>query len=339
MERKVANIDESDASRNTLTPIEVAHILRIAKNTVYELVKRGELPAYRAGKMMRFNAKDVEAYQKGVRAPQSGGNQALAETSSYGQASGAETAFVQSAIPQSSSAPGDGFFLCGQDILLDILGHFLETRIEGLRLRRSYLGSYNGLHELYLGNVQVASSHLWDAATDSYTLPFLPHLLPGIPLTVIRLAKRTVGFYVRNGNPHRLSSWADLGRPDITFVNREAGSGIRVLVDGKLRANGLLSASVPGYGRICTTHLVAATTVARGGGDYAIGSEMTARQVSGISFIPLQEECYDLVFRTSIADSPVVSCLVERIGSPDFLQEIEALGGYVTSETGKVMRC
>lgn len=330
----MANTDETDASKDTLTPIEVAHVLRIAKNTVYELVKRGELPAYRAGKMMRFNAKDVEAYQKGVRAPQSGGNPAQDEIPAFRHVGGNE-----SVLPQSTSTPGDGFFLCGQDILLDILGHFLETRIDGLRLRRSYLGSYNGLHELYLGNVQVASSHLWDAATDSYTLPFLPHLLPGIPLTVIRLAKRSVGFYARNGNPHRLSSWADLGRPDITFVNREAGSGIRVLVDGKLRASGILSASVPGYGRICTTHLVAATTVARGGGDYAIGSEMTARQVSGISFIPLQEECYDLVFRSAIAETPAVATLVERIGSSDFLQEIEALGGYGTSETGKIIRC
>jgi len=331
----VAVTDESDTAKDTLTPIEVAHILRIAKNTVYELVKRGELPAYRAGKMMRFNAKDVEAYQKGVRAPQAGGNSAQGEISSFRNAQGAESTL----LPSSNASIGDGFFLCGQDILLDILGHFLETRIDGLRLRRSYLGSYNGLHELYLGNVQVASSHLWDAATDGYNLPFLPHILPGIPLTVVRLARRTVGYYVRNGNPHRLSSWADLGRPDIAFVNREAGSGIRVLVDGKLRAGGILSSAVPGYGRICTTHLVAATTVARGGGDYAIGSEMTARQVSGISFIPLQEECYDLVFRTSIAESPAVACLVERIGSSDFLQEIEALGGYGTSETGKIMHC
>jgi len=306
--------DTPSSAEDTLTPVEVAHLLRIAKNTVYELVKRGELPAYRAGKMMRFDLKDVEAYKKRGK-----------------------SAF--SPDPFESPAPSPAvFIMCGQDVLLDILAHHLEARLPGLRTQRSYLGSYNGLHELYMGNVHLASSHLWDAASDSYTLPFLPHLLPGMPLTVVRLVRRMVGFYVAHGNPKGLAGWADLGRTDLQFVNREAGSGIRVLVDGRLRNAGHNRLSVPGYSRICTTHLVAATTVARGGGDYAVGSEMAARQVAGVTFIPLQEECYDLVFPSDSERLPHFRELIGRICSAEFRLELEGLGGYGTGETGKIMR-
>lgn len=307
-------------SDDTLTPVEVAHLLRIAKNTVYELVKRGELPAYRAGKMMRFDVKDVEAYKNRGKSAYS-------------------VDFSDDHPPNAAPAANpSSFIICGQDVLLDILAHHLETRLPGLRTQRSYLGSYNGLHELYMGNVHLASSHLWDAATDTYTLPFLPHLLPGIPLTVVRLVRRMVGFYVAHGNPKGLAGWSDLGRGDLQFVNREAGSGIRVLVDGKLRKAGIDRLAVPGYSRICTTHLVAATTVARGGGDYAVGSEMSARQVAGVTFIPLQEECYDLVFPSDSERLPHFRELIGRICSAEFRLELEGLGGYGTGETGKIMR-
>lgn len=322
--------NETVSPGDALTPIEVAHLLRIAKNTVYELVKRGELPAYRAGKMMRFDIKDVEAYK-------SRGRTSFAPESVPSREPAATAAAPEMALSKIDPVPRDSFIMCGQDILLDILANYLETRIRGLRTHRSYLGSYAGLHELYMGNAHLASSHLWDAASDSYTLPFLPHLLPGMELTVIRLVRRMVGFYVPKRNPKGVKGWSDLGRADLQFVNRETGSGIRVLVDGKLRVFGIANADVPGYSRVCTTHLVAATTVARGGGDYAIGSEIAARQVAGIDFIPLQEECYDLVFPASSAREPHIAALIDRIRSSEFRLEIESLGGYGTSETGKIL--
>jgi len=332
----VAGQSETGPTGDALTPVEVARILRIAKNTVYELAKRGELPAYRAGKKMRFDVKDVEAYKNKGRA-------AFGSEPSPGARAGAAPVGTKAdhvpelSVSKIDPAPRDSFIMCGQDILLDILANYLETNIRGLRAHRSYLGSYSGLHELYMGNAHLASSHLWDSATDSYTLPFLPHLLPGMDLTVVRLVRRRVGFYVPKRNPKALKGWADLGRPDLQFVNREIGSGIRVLVDGKLRVGGIPSADVPGYTRVCTTHLVAATTVARGGGDYAIGSEIAARQVSGIDFVPLQEECYDLVFPAANAREPHFAALLDRVRSPEFRLEIESLGGYDTSETGKIL--
>lgn len=296
-----------------LTPQEVADTLRIAKNTVYELVKRGELKAYKVGNKFRFNARDVEAYKAGG-APRSS----------------------EPPVPQPSTA-GAGFILCGQDILLDVLAQRLEAHPQGGRVFRSYLGSYNGLHALYQGAVHAATAHLWDGRTDQYNLPFLPYVLPGTPVVVVHLALRTVGFYVPTGNPKGLKSWADLGRADLTLVNREKGSGMRVLLDERLRLLGISSHQVAGYGRACTTHLAAAATVARGGGDFALGSEKTSRQVNGIDFIPLQQERYELVFPKENLVQPIFQALLEVVQSPGFRQELDGLGGYGTAETGRVM--
>lgn len=294
-----------------LTPQEVADTLRIAKNTVYELVKRGELPAYKVGNKFRFNPRDVEAYKNG-------------------------------GAPRETTAPAPGrdpagFVLAGQDVLLDILAQRLEAHPQGTRVFRSYLGSYNGLHALYQGEVQAATAHLWDGRTNQYNLPFLPYVLPGMPVVVVHLALRTVGFYVARGNPLGLASWADLGRPDLRLVNRERGSGMRVLVDERLRLQGTPTHQVPGYRTVSTTHVAAAAAVSRGEGDYALGSEKAARQVDGVAFLPLQQERYELVFPREDVEQPVFRALVDVVQSPAFRRELDALGGYGTGETGLIM--
>jgi putative molybdopterin biosynthesis protein len=306
-----------------MTPQEVADTLRIAKNTVYELIKRGELRAYKVGNKFRFNPRDVEAYKSGSSPQES------------------DAPLITAAPAESAAAPqsrqGSGFILCGQDILLDLLAQRLESNPKGGRVFRSYLGSYNGLYALYQRSVNAATAHLWDSRTDSYNLPFLPYVLPGTPVVVVHLALRTVGFYVPAGNPKGLGSWADLARTDLTLVNRERGSGIRVLLDERLRLLGIPTRHVAGYGRACTTHLAAASAVARGGGDYALGNEKSGRQVNGIDFIPLQEERYELVFLKDDLGQPMFQALMEAVQSPSFRQELEGLGGYGTRETGKIM--
>jgi len=318
-------MSSSELTDQPLTPQEVADSLRIAKNTVYELVKRGELTAYKVGNKFRFNARDVDAYKNG------GGPRDPAPRSDLSP---------PREVPI-GTGPGKSqvaaFILAGQDVLLDVLAQRLEADPRGSRVLRSYLGSYNGLHALYQGTVHAATAHLWDGRTNSYNLPFLPYVVPGTPLVVIHLALRTVGYYVSQGNPKALTSWADLERQDLTLVNRERGSGMRVLLDEKLRLKGLPTREISGYGRACTTHLAAAVAVAKGGGDYALGSEKAARQVNGIDFIPLQEERYELVFQKEDLSEPRFQALVEIVQSQGFRQELDAMGGYGTRETGQFM--
>jgi putative molybdopterin biosynthesis protein len=156
-------------------------------------------------------------------------------------------------------------------------------------------------------------------------------------LMVVHLACRTVGFYVQKGNPRGLSGWTDLARGELFMVNRERGSGMRVLLDARLSLGGIAPSQVAGYNRVCTTHLAAAATVARGGGDFALGSEKAARQVNGIDFIPLQQERYELVFQKEDLARPLFRAMVEVVQAPAFRQELDGLGGYDTRETGRVI--
>lgn len=298
---------------NALTPLEVAGRLKVAKNTVYELIKRGELKGYRVGNQVRVDEADLEAYRRRGR-PASG---------------------VLNGTWVSESALPPPFVLTGQDVLLDVLARALENHPLGTRVLRSSAGSYQGLTGLYLGTVQAASVHLWDAATGRYNQDFVRALVPGIPTVTWRLATRTVGWYVPRGNPKGIAGWEALGREDIVLANRERGSGIRVLLDGRLTSLGLLQPR--GYDREFSSHLAVASAVGRGEADLGLGNEKTALQASGVEFLPLQTEDVDLVVRKADRGRPPFSALVEVLRSERLRRELEGLGGYGLDQLGLVV--
>ncbi len=170
-----------------LTTQEVADMLKIAKNTVYELVKRGELNSYKIGKKLRYSIEDVENYIE-----QSKTIKPLNNTSQY--RSDENKTF-------NSSSTDNSFVICGQDLMLDILSNYIERHEKGVRALRSYIGSYDSLIQLYHGKVNVATCHMWDGDSGQYNVPFVRRLLPGIPAVIIHLTYRMQGFYVAKGNP------------------------------------------------------------------------------------------------------------------------------------------
>lgn len=323
-------------NQNVLTAVEVARILRIAKNTVYKLVERGELRAYRVGKKFRFDRSDVDAYRAAMKKSAASGGLLSGRGHEAPQRVGEESV-GEFADSDEASHAGNSFVLCGQDILLDILARRLESRVSGLRVYRSSLGSCNGLYALYQGSVQAATAHLWDGDNDVYNLPYVRYMLPGVPATVVRLARRVVGYYVPTGNPKGLRSWDDLVRDDLTMVNRELGSGIRVLLDEHLRLRGVEGERIPGYGTERSSHLSAAAAVAQGEGDFSLGNEKAALQAKGVEFVPLQEECYDLVLRSrNLREAPFQE-LLDIVASREFKSDLGGLGGYGLNETGLVL--
>lgn len=314
---------------HSLTPQEVAQILKIAKNTVYELIKRGELPAYKVGRKVRVDLTDVEEYKnkgKSLRTPTT--------ASSTIQTSSSPNTIIPSAEASSSEKE---LIICGQDALLDILSRHLERHPKGTRALRSYVGSYNGLYELYQGNVTAASVHLWDGDTGQYNIPYVRRMLPGIPTIIIHLACRNQGFYVAKGNPKNIRSWEDLTRQDIILINREKGSGARILLDEQLRKLGIYNHGVIGYNREEFSHLSVASAVARGEADIGVGNEKAALQVQGIDFIPLQKERYELVIKKENLNNPVFQAMLEVLCSKEFKIELQGIGGYDLTETGNIV--
>lgn len=297
-----------------LTPLEVAEILKISKNTVYELIKRGELNGYKVGKKVRIDRLDVEEYKNSTK----------------------NTKAKTAVISNNEAAYSSGFIISGQDIMLDIMVRHLERSYNGFHALRSYEGSYNGLYKLYQGKVQIATAHLWDGDTGKYNVPYVKRMLPGVPAVVVHLAKRMQGFYIAKGNPKNIKGWEDLKRSDITIINREKGSGTRVLLDEYLRKLNISTSSIKGYDRECSSHLGIASAVSRGEADIGLGNEKSSLQVTDIDFIPLQQEKYELVIKKEDILKPDYQAVLQIINSEEFKREIEGIGGYDLSDMGKI---
>ncbi|HEX3029365.1 MAG TPA: helix-turn-helix transcriptional regulator [Clostridia bacterium] len=310
---------------SALTPQEVADILKIAKNTVYELIKRGELNSYRVGKKVRVDLKDVEDYKNRTKSIKNSSPKVFEPSGANGNPFLSE-----------ESSKSSGFVICGQDIMLDILSRYLQQHTNGVQALRSYVGSYNGLYNLYQGTVQIATAHLWDGDSGQYNIPYVRRMLPGVPAIIIHLACRLQGFYVSKGNPKGIKGWEDFKRKDITIINREKGSGTRVLLDEQLRILGIPSSQIKGYERESTSHLAIASTVARGGADLGIGNEKSGLQVKGIDFIPLQTERYELVIKKEDINRPPYSAVMDILNSQEFRMELEGIGGYDLAELGSI---
>jgi putative molybdopterin biosynthesis protein len=318
-----------------LTPLEVSEILKISKNTVYELIKRGELNAYRVGKKVRVDMSDVEEYKN--RTKSRGKSAAPKVSSSIGEHSASLiTPKISPAAPEEVQK-GTGFVICGQDIMLDILSRYLEAHPNGVQALRAYIGSYNGLYSLYHGNVSIATAHLWDGENDEYNVPYVKRMLPGVPAVLVNLAYRNQGFYVAKGNPKNIKGWQDLKRDDIVIVNREKGSGTRILLDEHLKKMKISPWSLKGYERECSSHLAVASAVARGGADAGLGNEKYGLQVKGVDFIPLKSERYDLIIKKEDLNKVQFQAVLEIINSEEFKLELEGIGGYDLGDIGKIM--
>ena len=314
----------------SLTPKEVADILKIAKNTVYELIKRGELPAYRVGRKIRVDLQDVEAYKKHGK---------IIELPPDPGAASCRTLPLnpRGHRLEETAANHQGLVICGQDVLLDILTRHMERHPQGVHSFRHHVGSFTGLLAMYQSKAHMAAIHLWDGDTGAYNIPFVRRLLPGVPAIIVHLAYRMQGFYLVKDNPKNINEWKDLTRPDICFINREKGCGTRVLLDEQIRRLGLDKHLITGYEKEEFSHLGVASTVARGEADVGLGNEKAALQVRGLEFLPLHRERYELVIKKEDMDKPQSQAVIEILQSEEFKKEVRGLGDYDLAETGEIV--
>ena len=329
-------------SEKLLTAKEAAEILKVRKNTVYDMIKRGDLKASKLGKQLRIRQGDLEFYiQYGSQAKvyQEGNSEQKnniekVEFERNTQNRTEKNVMANPGFGQAGMC--DQIIICGQDMVLDLLANRLNQCI-GENVFPSYKGSYNALYAMYQGEVNVATAHLWHGKTNSYNIPYISSMLPGTDLVVLHLLKRKQGFYVQKGNPKNIQSFEDLKRSDITIVNREPGSGVRVLIDEKLRQAGIPTQEVNGYQDIVSSHLEAAAAVNRGDADVAVGSEKHSLSVPGIDFLFIQEESYDMVIRKEDFLKKPYQKMIEIIRSSEYQKEVAGLGGYNVENMGKII--
>jgi putative molybdopterin biosynthesis protein len=294
---------------------EVSQLLKVSKLTIYDLVKKGELPVFRVGRQMRMDAKDLDNYIKNHKTTTS--IVPIAELHS----------------PQTKESLN--IVISGQDMVLDILGRSIEKH-STYKTLRSYEGSLNSLISMYNGNCDIVSLHMFDGDTGEYNLPYIKKILVGYPYILLNLISRKAGFYVQKGNPLNIISWTDLSQEHVKIINREKGSGARILLDEQLRINNIPSKNIKGYEQEETSHLSVASAVSNGLADVGVGIEKVAKIV-GIDFIPLITERYDLVILKTPENEKLISIVKKILSSHPFQSEINSLGDYDHSQTGSII--
>lgn len=322
-------------ANETLTPQEVADMLKISKCTVYELVKRKELNGYKVGNKLRIDIDDVNNYKLNNRKYSDNKSNIKEKKEISEKFNLQEVGDYKSREEKNNTI--NNFVICGQDNILDILSRNLKYHPKGVNVLRAYEGSYSGLCALYRNQVQAVATHIWDGETGEYNTPFVKRLLPGIPAVVINLCYRVQGFYVAKNNPKQIKGWEDLKREDISIINREPGSGSRILLDQHLRQLGIRSSQVNGYEIETFSPTAIASAVARGSADIGIGTERTFIQSKELQFIPMQKERYDLVLRKEEAFKYQFEAIIDILTSEGFKEEIGELRGYDLSDSGKIV--
>ncbi len=318
------------------TTEDIAELLQVSKLTVYDLIKKGEITAYRVGRQMRVDAEDFEAYKDRMKSgsPSLAGNREISE--SEPDPPQLQTVAPAVTVPLPQTRPAQTAIISGQDVTLDLLANAISSASPNIRTLRSQTGSLASLFALVQGEADLVSTHLFDGDTGSYNLPYIRRILTGRDYTAVHLLTRTAGFYVKPGNPKQLTSWRDLNRNDIRFVNRELGSGIRVLTDERLRLEGILPKTIHGYGNFEQTHLAVASKVASGEADVGVGIEKTA-QLVGAGFVPLAVEQVDLVMLKRPDNTAFREVVLSTLQSAAFKKELSAIQGYDFSRLGQIL--
>ena len=221
------------------------------------------------------------------------------------------------------------------DITVDILADEIKRRGYNVRISSGNVGSLGGLMALRKGTCHIAGSHLLDTQTGQYNLSYIGRYLKGKHISVFHLVLRDQGLIVTKGNPKAVKGISDLSRGDVTFVNRQAGSGTRVLFDYKLDQQGMEPKSIKGYDHEEFTHMAVAVDILSGAADCGMGIFAAAKALD-LDFIPLEREQYDLIIPTDMLDLPNVRAVLETIRTQDFRKRVESLGGYDPSKSGQL---
>lgn len=219
------------------------------------------------------------------------------------------------------------------DVALNLLVDMLKQKNSELNIELIPAGSLGGLIALQEGRAHLAGIHLLDAETGTYNYPYVKHVLPGREMVIVHLAYRIQGLMLAGNNPKQIQGFNDLKRQDITFVNRQKGSGTRILLDMELTKLGISSHEVRGYDRELETHMAVGTSIAHGEADVGLGIE-AASNAYNLDFLPLARERYDLVIPVEYYRSKLISPLLEIITSNKFIDIVKQVGGYDMSETG-----
>ena len=222
------------------------------------------------------------------------------------------------------------------DPLLDELGDMLHVADNDVYMSSSHVGSMGGIMALRRGEAHAAGCHLLDTATGEYNLSFIRKYFPMGGVKLVRCVGRQQGMMVAKGNPLNIQKFADIAREGVRYVNRQKGSGTRILTDYLCKQEQMNTAAIYGYDREELTHTSVAAQIVSGSADAGMGIYSAAKQYD-LDFIPICIEQYDLLIPDHAWDTPQVQQMLQTLKSGDFKEKILAMGGYTVENPGEII--
>jgi putative molybdopterin biosynthesis protein len=232
-----------------------------------------------------------------------------------------------------SNIEGTILAIGSHDVSLDLLASRIRQEDPLLSLASANVGSMGGIMAIKQGQAHIAGTHLLDPETGEFNVFYILKQVDPDDVLLITLGLRSQGLMVPPGNPKGIRGIEDLSRDDVLYVNRQRGSGTRLLLDFKLKSEGLDPADVAGYEREMFTHTAVAAAVAGGTADAGLGVLAAARALK-LEFIPVADERYDLLVLRSFSRTRAYEALLRVLTDVDYRREVEALGGYDLSLAG-----
>ena len=300
-------------TREMFTTKEVAEYLNINEKQVYRLIKEKKIPATRITGKWLFPKNLVEEW-----------------IMSNARDSVEDAAHLK-------NSPENLVVIAGSnDIALELLVKNASLLHKQYTFSISNIGSLAGLIALQKGGCQAAATHLLDQETGEYNSSFIKKHFPDMKITLLNVAHREQGLIVKKGNPLGIKTLKALVSKKATIINRQEGSGTRVLLDYRLKESGIAPETVQGYDRVAYTHMEVALDVFSGAVDVGVGI-MAAARMLGLDFIPLAKERFDLAIPTAYFSAEPVKALRKTLNSDEFKKSITEMGGYEVRDTGRVV--
>ena len=242
---------------------------------------------------------------------------------------------VDVAVIAKEEAAQKRLVLAGCDPATSLLANMVE-KMSGVEIVSAAASSKLAIQWLKKGKVHIAGSHLEDAKTGEFNMPYIRKEFPFEEVRVITFARWEEGLVIAPGNPKHIKKIEDLARKNVRFVNREPGSGSRALLDKLLEKAGVDTSKVQGYSRVAFGHLAAAYGVVSGDADVCLATR-SAAQTFGLDFVPLHSERYDLVMRKRTMELPAVKAFLDVLQRAALRRKLELLAGYDTTDTGTLV--
>jgi len=296
-----------------MTTKEIAHYLGIHEKQVYALIKEKKIPATRVTGKWIFPKKIIDEW--------------IESDAKLGVREAREKSLR---IEEGLLASGSN------DPVLDMLQTHMKKEYPEFYIFSANTGSTEGLKILNKGYTDIAWSHLLDPSSNTYNIPFLSAYLPNLKAVVVNLFYRDLGFLTARRNPLKLRGFEDLTRKDVRFINRQAGSGTRVLLDDRLKKQRIPVVKIRGYDREVYTHFEVGLSILSQDADVGIATAAVSK-LFGLSFIPITHERFDMILDQPTFFRKGVQAFMNVLQSKEFRGKVEPLGSYDFRDSGKIL--